>query len=68
MQHFKILRDGAGKYFLWLVKFDSINKLVHHHRDNSVSKEQRILLKDPVDKSAAGFVSIIIIIHCMQLY
>ena len=48
IQHFKILRDGAGKYFLWLVKFDSINALVKHHRKNSVSKEQRILLQDPL--------------------
>ena len=53
VQHFKILRDGAGKYFLWLVKFDSINALVSHHRKNSVSKEQRILLRDPVTKNTA---------------
>ncbi|KAB1266060.1 Growth factor receptor-bound protein 2, partial [Camelus dromedarius] len=27
VQHFKVLRDGAGKYFLWVVKFNSLNEL-----------------------------------------
>ncbi|CAB1344666.1 unnamed protein product [Coregonus sp. 'balchen'] len=27
VQHFKVLRDGAGKYFLWVVKFNSLNSL-----------------------------------------
>ncbi|XP_078495618.1 growth factor receptor-bound protein 2-like [Ciona intestinalis] len=28
VRHFKVLRDGAGKYFLWVVKFNSLNGLV----------------------------------------
>ncbi|XP_063724963.1 growth factor receptor-bound protein 2-like [Symsagittifera roscoffensis] len=47
VQHFKILRDGGGKYFLWIVKFNSINELIEYHRSSSVSREETILLKDP---------------------
>ncbi|XP_039263250.2 growth factor receptor-bound protein 2-like [Styela clava] len=46
VQHFKVLRDGAGKYFLWVVKFNSLNQLVEYHRAASVSRSQTIYLKD----------------------
>lgn len=46
IQHFKILRDGSGKYFLWTVRFDSINELIEYHRTTSVHQRQTILLKD----------------------
>ena len=48
VQHFKILRDGAGKYFLWVVKFNSLNQLVDYHRASSVSRTQKFYLKDMV--------------------
>ena len=51
MQHFKVLRDGAGKYFLWVVKFNSLNELVEYHRSSSVSRSQTIYLKDIKDES-----------------
>ena len=51
MQHFKVLRDGAGKYFLWVVKFNSLNQLVDYHRTSSVSRSQTIYLKDMKDES-----------------
>ncbi|XP_041455127.1 growth factor receptor-bound protein 2-like isoform X1 [Lytechinus variegatus] len=47
VQHFKVLRDGSGKYFLWVVKFNSLNQLVDYHRTSSVSRTQTIYLKDP---------------------
>ncbi|XP_030840496.1 protein enhancer of sevenless 2B [Strongylocentrotus purpuratus] len=47
VQHFKILTDLAGKYFLWVVKFTSINDLVDYHKDNSVSRTQEIVLNEP---------------------
>jgi len=28
VQHFKVLRDAQGKFFLWVVKFNSLNELV----------------------------------------
>ncbi len=46
MQHFRIIRDGEGKYFLWVVKFDSLNDLVKYHRTSSVSRTQTIFLQD----------------------
>ena len=48
VQHFKVLRDGAGKYFLWVVKFNSLNQLVDYHRTSSVSRTQTIYLRDMV--------------------
>ncbi|KAK6171085.1 hypothetical protein SNE40_019345 [Patella caerulea] len=50
VQHFKVLRDGNGHYFLWVVKFNSINELVEYHRTSSVSRTQSIMLKDMVQQ------------------
>ena len=50
VQHFKVLRDGAGKYFLWVVKFNSLNQLVDYHRTSSVSRTQTIYLRDMVSE------------------
>ena len=44
--HFRVLRDGAGKYFLWMVKFNSLNELIDYHRTSSVSRTHMIRLKD----------------------
>nr|ALG64481.1 growth factor receptor-bound protein 2 [Meretrix meretrix] len=47
VQHFKILRETAtGKYYLWVVRFSSINELIEYHRKASVSRSQTICLKD----------------------
>ncbi|XP_021359197.1 protein enhancer of sevenless 2B-like [Mizuhopecten yessoensis] len=46
VQHFKILRDGRGNYFLWVQKFASINELVEYHRGKSISRSQNMVLKD----------------------
>ena len=54
VQHFKILRDGGGRYFLWMVKFNSINELLNYHRSSSVSRSQTIFLRDMAEE---GFVS-----------
>ncbi|GFS04125.1 growth factor receptor-bound protein 2 [Elysia marginata] len=45
LQAFKVLRDGAGKYFLWVLKFNSINELVDYHRTSSVSRTDTVYLK-----------------------
>ncbi len=55
VQHFKVLRDGAGKYFLWVVKFNSLNQLVDYHRTSSVSRTQTIYLKDMVAEVSVIF-------------
>ncbi|CAL8079013.1 unnamed protein product [Orchesella dallaii] len=46
VQHFKVLRDSAGKFFLWVIRFNSLNELVEYHRKSSVSRSQDVKLKD----------------------
>ncbi|XP_063681680.1 growth factor receptor-bound protein 2-like isoform X7 [Bolinopsis microptera] len=46
VQHYKVLRDGEGKYFLWVMKFPSLNTLIKYHKEQSISKTQHIFLKD----------------------
>ena len=58
VQHFKILRDGMGKYFLWAVKFDSINELVEYHRRASVNHGQNLVLKDMIGSTQSEQVSL----------
>lgn len=48
VQHFKVLRDNQGKFFLWVVKFNSLNELVDYHRTASVSRSQDVKLRDMV--------------------
>lgn len=48
VQHFKVLRDAQGKFFLWVVKFNSLNELVEYHRTASVSRSQEVKLRDMV--------------------
>lgn len=42
----QVLRDTKGMFFLWVVKFPSLNELVEYHRSASVSRSQDIKLKD----------------------
>ncbi|NXU97401.1 GRAP protein, partial [Cettia cetti] len=46
VQHFKVLRERNGKYFLWEEKFNSLNELVDFYRTTTISKEQQIFLWD----------------------
>ncbi|GMT09110.1 hypothetical protein PFISCL1PPCAC_407 [Pristionchus fissidentatus] len=46
IQHFKVLRDHKGRYYLWTAKFASLNQLVDYHRTSSVSCTHQIILKD----------------------
>ncbi|KAM5289215.1 GRB2-related adapter protein 2 [Ctenodactylus gundi] len=46
VQHFKVMRDNKGNYFLWTEKFPSLNKLVDYYRTNSISKQKQIFLRD----------------------
>lgn len=48
VQHFKVLRDAQGKFFLWVVKFNSLNELVEYHRSASVSRSQDVKLRDMI--------------------
>lgn len=47
VQHFKVLRDGAGKYFIWDVKVNSLNSMVIYYNLNSVRRTETIVLRRP---------------------
>lgn len=57
VQHFKILRDDAGKYFLWVVKFNSLNELINYHRTSSVSRSEDIFLLVAIGKGGVAVTS-----------
>lgn len=44
VQHFKVLRDTGGKYFLWVMKFNSIQELLEYHTQSPVSRNGDIKL------------------------
>ncbi|XP_068193618.1 GRB2-related adapter protein 2a [Antennarius striatus] len=46
VQHFKVMRDSKGHYFLWSEKFTSLNKLVEYYKTSSISKTREIYLND----------------------
>lgn len=56
VQHFKILRDETGKYFLWVVKFNSLNELINYHKTSSVSRTEDIFLKFPCGRDGKALV------------
>ncbi|XP_031734599.1 GRB2-related adapter protein-like [Anarrhichthys ocellatus] len=47
VQHFKVLRDGRGQYYLWFEKFPSLNQLVEYYKNNSITKHSQIFLQEP---------------------
>lgn len=46
VQHFKVMKDSKGSYFLWAEKFTSLNKLVDFYKTTSISKQWEIFLDD----------------------
>ncbi|VUZ42578.1 unnamed protein product [Hymenolepis diminuta] len=54
VQHFKVLQDEMGKYFVWLRKFDSINQLIEYHRRTSISRDSFLLLVDRQPSRSMG--------------
>ncbi|KAK0132424.1 Growth factor receptor-bound protein 2 [Merluccius polli] len=51
VQHFKVIKDNKGNYFLWSEKFSSFNQLVDYYKTNSISKQRLIVLKDGTEDS-----------------
>ncbi|XP_077195549.1 GRB2-related adapter protein 2 isoform X2 [Paroedura picta] len=50
VQHFKVIKDTKGNYFLWSEKFPSLNKLVEYYKTSSISKHTQIFLRDETSK------------------
>ncbi|XP_071391165.1 GRB2-related adapter protein 2b isoform X2 [Centroberyx affinis] len=53
VQHFKVLRDSRGQYYLWEEKFPSLNQLVEYYKGNSISKQSQIFLLEPGQQRGA---------------
>ena len=48
MSHDDVNEIFSGKFFLWVVKFSSLNELVEYHHTASVSRSQDIKLKEMI--------------------
>lgn len=46
VQHFKVMKDNKGHYYLWTERFTSLNKLVDFYKTTSISKQKEIFLRD----------------------
>ncbi|XP_041073683.1 GRB2-related adapter protein-like [Polyodon spathula] len=46
VQHFKVMNDGQGSYFIWEEKFHSLNELVDYYRTTSIAKGKTVFLRD----------------------
>lgn len=46
VQHFKVLREASGKYYLWEEKFNSLNELVAFYRTRTIAKKRQVFLRD----------------------
>ncbi|XP_065508716.1 GRB2-related adapter protein 2 isoform X3 [Caloenas nicobarica] len=46
VQHFKVMRDSKGNYYLWTEKFHSLNKLVDYYKTTSISRQKQIFLRE----------------------
>ncbi|XP_068099614.1 GRB2-related adapter protein [Hyperolius riggenbachi] len=56
VQHFKVLRERNGTYYLWDTKFGSLNELVDFYRATSIAKTHRVVLQDEEEKRKKQFV------------
>ncbi|KAG8549678.1 hypothetical protein GDO81_020166 [Engystomops pustulosus] len=52
VQHFKVLRERNGTYYLWETKFTSLNELVDYYKSNSIAKTHLVLLRDEEEKNS----------------
>ncbi|XP_042341608.1 GRB2-related adapter protein 2b [Plectropomus leopardus] len=54
VQHFKVLRDSRGQYYLWSEKFPSLNQLVEYYKNTSISKQSQIFLQETQQQQRGG--------------
>uniref|UniRef100_F7D800 GRB2 related adaptor protein 2 n=1 Tax=Ornithorhynchus anatinus TaxID=9258 RepID=F7D800_ORNAN len=54
VQHFKVMRDAKGHYFLWTEKFQSLNRLVEFYKTSSISRQKQIFLRDGTREDQVG--------------
>uniref|UniRef100_A0A8C9Z4R7 Osteoclast-stimulating factor 1 n=1 Tax=Sander lucioperca TaxID=283035 RepID=A0A8C9Z4R7_SANLU len=54
VQHFKVLQDSRGQYYLWLEKFPSLQQLVEYYKNTSISKQGPVLLQEMGQQQRGG--------------
>lgn len=54
VQHFKVLREASGKYYLWEEKFNSLNELVAFYRTRTIAKKRQVFLRDEEPLAKVG--------------
>ncbi|KAM9363774.1 GRB2-related adapter protein 2b [Symphorus nematophorus] len=54
VQHFKVMRDSRGQYYLWSEKFPSLNQLVEYYKNNSIAKQSQIFLQETQQQEKGG--------------
>ncbi|XP_030596218.1 GRB2-related adapter protein 2b [Archocentrus centrarchus] len=54
VQHFKVMRDSSGHYYLWSKRFPSLNQLVEYYKRNSISKQDQIFLQETKKEQRGG--------------
>ncbi|XP_062866626.1 GRB2 related adaptor protein b [Trichomycterus rosablanca] len=47
VEHFKVLKDGQGRYHVWDEVFASLNRLVDFYATHSIAKERLVFLHKP---------------------
>lgn len=63
VQHFKVMRNSRGQYYLWSEKFPSLNQLVEYYKKNSVSKQSQMFLKDTDQQVGKLLTEALIVMH-----
>lgn len=58
MQHFKVMRDSRGQYYLWSEKFSSLNQLVEYYKKHSISKHGQVFLQEMQQQERGGSKSV----------
>ncbi|TDH15683.1 hypothetical protein EPR50_G00011910 [Perca flavescens] len=54
VEHFKVLRDSRGQYFLWSEKFPSLQQLVEYYKNTSISKQGPVFLQEMGQQQRGG--------------
>lgn len=66
VQHFRVLKDGLGQYFVWDEVFSSLNQLVDFYKINSIAKERTVFLQEPEGSLAVRSVLNSILLRCQS--
>ncbi|XP_033972652.1 GRB2-related adapter protein-like [Trematomus bernacchii] len=54
VQHFKVMRDSRGQYYLWSERFSSLNQLVEYYQHTSISKKTKVFLLETGPQQGRG--------------